>query len=64
MDDCDTKSKKKQRRCKVCSTKTCFKCGKCSNRGEPLVLCHKDLRDCFARFHNEREYDLPSSATQ
>ena len=57
----DTKSKNKQRRCKVCTKNTCYKCGKCSKPGQPLVLCKEGLRDCFTRFHSERLYDLPSS---
>ena len=39
--------------------KTCYKCGKCSKPGQPLMLCKEGLRDCFARFHSERLYDLP-----
>ena len=60
----DTKSKNKQRRCKVCTKKTCCKCGKCSKPGQPSVLCKEGLRACFARFHDERIYDLQSSNSQ
>ena len=60
----DTKSKNIQRRCKVCTKKTCYKCGKWSKPGQPLLLCKKGLRDCFARFHSERLYDLSSSISQ
>ena len=60
----DTKSKNKQRRCKVCTKKTCYKCGKCSKPGQPLALCKEGLTDCFARFHSEHLYDLPSSISQ
>ena len=60
----DTKSKGKQRRCKVCTKKICYKCDKRRKPGEPFVLCKEGLRDYFARFHCERLYDLLSSISQ
>ena len=60
----DKMSKNKQRRRKVCSKKTCYKCGKCSKPGQPLVSCKVGLRDCFVRFRSKHLHDLPSSISQ
>ena len=46
----DTKSKNKQRRCKVCKKKTCYKCGKCSKPGQPLVLCKEGREIALQNF--------------
>lgn len=61
LEEQDTNSKYKQRRCKVCANKTSFKFNKCSKPGRALVLCRQS---CFERLHEERIYDVRSSQSQ
>ena len=42
LDETDPKSKNRQRRCKVCTRKICYKCCKCSKPEQPLLVWKKD----------------------
>ncbi len=55
-----TKSERCLRSC-VCKRKTYFKCLGCSSPGDPLSICFPPAgRDCWNRYHVQREYNLPS----
>ena len=43
-----------QRRCRVCTKKTVWKCNKCSRPSKLVALCRKSLRDCSDNYHNFR----------
>ena len=56
---------KRRLRCRICKKKTSYKCSKCSNPGDPLVLCSIETgRHCWNTYHLAREYDVASSQSQ
>ena len=62
LTEAESKGERKRLHCCRCSSKTKYKCDRCSRPGKPVPLClPKTGRTCWKEAHVVREHDIPSS---